>query len=57
MTWARVEAQASARIRTGQTGRVRQTLEIDRAKVTRPFFSADPLSIGTASGFPVSSTA
>ncbi|WP_330209078.1 hypothetical protein [Pseudomonas sp. AM4(2022)] len=34
---AQVEAQAFARIRTGQTGRVRQTLEIDRAKITRPF--------------------
>lgn len=34
---ARVEAQAFARMRTGQTGRVRQTLEIDRAKITRPF--------------------
>ncbi|WP_073524326.1 hypothetical protein [Pseudomonas fluorescens] len=34
---ARVEADAFARMRTGQTGRVRQTLEIDRAKITRPF--------------------
>lgn len=34
---ARVEAEAFIRMRSGQTGRVRQTLEIDRAKITRPF--------------------
>ncbi|WP_248749889.1 hypothetical protein [Pseudomonas sp. MWU15-20650] len=34
---ARVEAEAFTRMRSGQTGRVRQTLEIDRAKITRPF--------------------
>ena len=43
---AAVEALAFARIRTGQTGRVRQTLEIDRANISRPlarrlFFSVD----------------
>ena len=34
---ARVEAEAFTRMRSGQTGRVRQTLEIDRDKITRPF--------------------
>lgn len=34
---ARVEAQAFLRIRTGQTGRVRQTLDIGRATITRAF--------------------
>lgn len=43
---AEVEAQAFARIRTGQTGRVRQTLEIERASISRRlarrlFFSVD----------------
>ncbi|AZE59546.1 MULTISPECIES: hypothetical protein [Pseudomonas fluorescens group] len=43
---AEVEAQAFARIRTGQAGRVRQTLEIDRASISRAlarhlFFSVD----------------
>ena len=43
---AEVEAQAFARIRTGQIGRVRQTLEIERASISRRlarrlFFSVD----------------
>ncbi|OOW02868.1 MULTISPECIES: hypothetical protein [Pseudomonas] len=43
---AELEAQAFARIRTGQTGRVRQTLEIERASISRRlarrlFFSVD----------------
>lgn len=43
---AEVEAQAFARMRTGQAGRVRQTLEIDRASISRAlarrvFFSVD----------------
>ncbi|WP_371923431.1 fimbrial protein [Pseudomonas gelidaquae] len=59
---ARVEAEAFARMRTGQTGRVRQTLDIDRATITRPFarrlfFRAGPLPAGTAFGSPASSTA
>lgn len=59
---ARVEAQAFARMRTGQTGRVRQTLDIDRATITRDFarrlfFSADQLPADTASGSQASSTA
>ncbi|MFL1550815.1 hypothetical protein ACI77I_17185 [Pseudomonas sp. D47] len=59
---ARVEAEAFARMRTGQTGRVRQTLDIDRATITRPFarrlfFRAGPLPAGTALGSPASSTA
>ena len=43
---AQAEAQAFARIRTGQTGRVQQTLEIERASISRLlarrlFFSVD----------------
>lgn len=43
---AQAEAQAFARIRTGQTGRVQLTLEIERTSISRPlarrlFFSVD----------------
>lgn len=59
---ARLEAQAFARIRTGQTGRVRLTLEIGRSKITLPFarrlfFTAEALPAGKASDHPASSTA
>lgn len=59
---AQVEAQAFAHMRTGQTGRVRQTLEIARATITRPFarrlfFIAPELPTGTTSDAPAASTA
>ena len=43
---AEAEAQAFARMRSGQTGRVQQTLDIDRASISRLlarrlFFSVD----------------